>query len=237
MALQIPPRANEYYGLNPGTGRKLRESLISYDRGQNQGIQNPPAKVENRPALSNTEAKKPERTDSVRRTSNALRISAERLSKDPSLFEPETVRRENPDGKTVFSESYDTDRIYHAVREFTKDYNAALKSAEASPLKGVNEKASEMSYLTHKNADALGRAGIAVAKDGTLSVDEDRFRNADMEKAGALFTGAGSFGDTIAARAGMIDSQAAIEDAKARIYNADGSASYFASGNMFDLRF
>ncbi len=236
MAIMIPPRPNEYFGFGQQSGRNLRDALLLQSRQRQQ--EEAKKAAEKTAALPGplTEKSTSGALPNVRRTSDLLRTSADRLS-DPALFEPETSKKEGDDGKIRVSMSYDTDKIYSAVRDFAGNYNEALKSAENSPISNVREKADAMSYLTTKNANALNRVGIEVAKDGTLSVNEDRFRNADMAKVQSLFEGAGSYGETVSARAGMIDSQAAMEDAKMRIYTADGSASSFTSGSIFDDRF
>ena len=69
--------------------------------------------------------------------------------------------------------------------------------------------------LTDSKEKALDEIGITINTDNTLSIDKDTFMKADMEKVKGLFSGSGSYGYSVSAKASMIDYQAHNEVNKA----------------------
>ena len=115
--------------------------------------------------------------------------------------------------------SYDTDKIYKAVKRFADDYNSMLDTAGKSSTNRISRSVSSMKNETSYNEKPLKEIGITVdEKTGRLSVDETTFKSADTEKIKNLFNGTGSYAYSVATKAAMTESYAKSEAAKSNTY-------------------
>lgn len=131
--------------------------------------------------------------------------------------------------------SYDTDKIYKAVKRFADDYNSMLDTAGKSSTNRISRSVSSMKNETSYNEKPLKEIGITVdEKTGRLSVDETTFKSADTEKVKNLFNGTGSYAYSVATKAAMTESYAKSEAAKSNTYTKNGTYNYnYNSGNIF----
>lgn len=131
--------------------------------------------------------------------------------------------------------SYDTDKIYKAVKRFADDYNSMLDTAGKSSTNRISRSVSSMKNETSYNEKPLKEIGITVdEKTGKLSVDETTFKSADTEKIKNLFNGTGSYAYSVATKAAMTESYAKSEAAKSNTYTKNGMYNYnYNSGNIF----
>lgn len=131
--------------------------------------------------------------------------------------------------------SYDTDKIYKAVKSFADDYNSMLDTAGKSSTNRISRSVSSMKNETSYNEKPLKEIGITVdEKTGRLSVDETTFKGADTEKVKSLFNGIGSYAYSVATKAAMTESYAKSEAAKSNTYTKNGTYNYnYNSGNIF----
>lgn len=131
--------------------------------------------------------------------------------------------------------SYDTDKIYKAVKRFADDYNSMLDTAGRSSTNRISRSVSSMKNETSYNEKPLKEIGITVdEKTGRLSVDETTFKSADTEKIKNLFNGTGSYAYSVATKAAMTESYAKSEAAKSNTYTKNGTYNYnYNSGNIF----
>lgn len=131
--------------------------------------------------------------------------------------------------------SYDTDKIYKAVKRFADDYNSMLDTAGKSSTNRISQSVSSMKNETSYNEKPLKEIGITVdEKTGKLSVDETTFKSADTEKIKNLFNGTGSYAYSVATKAAMTESYAKSEAAKSNTYTKNGTYNYnYNSGNIF----
>ena len=119
--------------------------------------------------------------------------------------------------------SYDTDKIYKAVKRFADDYNSMLDTAGKSSTNRISRSVSSMKNETSYNEKPLKEIGITVdEKTGRLSVDETTFKSADTEKIKNLFNGTGSYAYSVATKAAMTESYAKSEAAKSNTYTKNG---------------
>lgn len=149
-----------------------------------------------------------------------------------SLFKTTTSTDE--EGNTI--KSYDTDKIYTAVKDFAAQYNALLDTAKDSNVKQITNAASSMVSYTKQNEKLLSDMGIAIDKEtNAMKVDEETFKKADMGAVKSLFNGTGSYAYQVSVKASMIDYYAQNEASKANTYNRSGGYSYnYSSGNIWD---
>ena len=131
--------------------------------------------------------------------------------------------------------SYDTDKIYKAVKRFADDYNSMLDTAGKSSTNRISRSVSSMKNETSYNEKPLKEIGITVDENtGRLSVDETTFKSADTEKIKNLFNGTGSYAYSVATKAAMTESYAKSEAAKSNTYTKNGTYNYnYNSGNIF----
>lgn len=131
--------------------------------------------------------------------------------------------------------SYDTDKIYKAVKRFADDYNSMLDTAGKSSTNRISRSVSSMKNETSYNEKPLKEIGITVdEKTGRLSVGETTFKSADTEKIKNLFNGTGSYAYSVATKAAMTESYAKSEAAKSNTYTKNGTYNYnYNSGNIF----
>lgn len=131
--------------------------------------------------------------------------------------------------------SYDTDKIYKAVKRFADDYNSMLDTAGKSSTNRISRSVSSMKNETSYNEKPLKEIGITVdEKTGKLSVDETTFKSADTEKIKNLFNGTGSYAYSVATKAAITESYAKSEAAKSNTYTKNGTYNYnYNSGNIF----
>ena len=122
-----------------------------------------------------------------------------------------------------------TDEAYKAVTDFVKNYNSLVSSTGDSTSRYILNTASTMVRYTKANSDLLKQIGISIGSDNKLTVDEGKFKSADMAVARSVFTGAGSYGQTISAKASTIYGNAVSqlsELATKNSYTSDGLYSY-----------
>lgn len=145
-----------------------------------------------------------------------------------------TTRQTDEDGN--LTETYDTDKIYQAVKSFADQYNSLIDSASESKVSRISTAASSMVNYTEQNARLLSSVGITIDADtNQLKLDEDTFKQSDMTVAKTLFNGTGSYAYQISVKASLIDYYAQNEASKANTYNSTGSYSNnYSSGSLWD---
>lgn len=148
-----------------------------------------------------------------------------------SLFKQVTTTDKNGNKTT----GYDTNAIYKAVSSYVTQYNDLMKSASESSVVSIKASVASISDYSRNNAELLSSVGISVNEDKSLTIDEEKFKAADMSTVKSLFQGSGSYGYKVSYKASQIESQARYEASKANTYNSVGAYSYnYSSGNMWN---
>ena len=80
-----------------------------------------------------------------------------------------------------------------------------------------------MTRLTQTHANTLAELGITIGEDNKLKLDEDIAKDAPKSAYKALFSGTGSFGDILDARASEIVNKANYENNKLSSYTVKGT--------------
>lgn len=159
----------------------------------------------------------------VKNDSKQLSETAALLRKD-SLWKKETIKDENG----VSSQKYDTDKIYKAAKQFVDDYNSVIESAGESQDNKVLKSAANIVEATKLNEKSLNNIGITINKDNTLKIDEEKFKDASMVSAKNLFSGTGSFGQTI-----QMDSTRIYSSAVSQLANLESGTMYSYTGSYY----
>ncbi len=103
-----------------------------------------------------------------------------------------------------------TDELYNSVGNLVDGYNDIVSQAKNSTTTIIGTRATAMKNDAAGNKDALSEIGITYnSKNGTLSIDEKKFKAADKNKVKNLLGRDGSFGQRIRSDSTLIQSMAA----------------------------
>ncbi len=130
--------------------------------------------------------------------------------------------------KSVFAKKdgeYDTEAIYQSVSNFVDNYNSAISSTKDSTSSSVASAVSSMQRTTSVMSNSLSKLGITTGTDGKLSINEETFKKADMDKAKTLFNGSSSYAANISSTASRLSGTASNS-----LYSSGAASTYSASG-------
>lgn len=218
---------SEYASIRSGSYGKLMRSYFSMDSTKGTSKSDDSTKNTIEDLVTTTSTSK----DSTK-TLAAIESDAKELTDSAKAL---YTRSNNKVFTKDSGGSYDTDKIYKAVKRFADDYNSMLDTAGKSSTNRISRSVSSMKNETSYNEKPLKEIGITVdEKTGRLSVDETTFKSADTEKIKNLFNGTGSYAYSVATKAAMTESYAKSEAAKSNTYTKNGTYNYnYNSGNIF----
>ncbi len=130
----------------------------------------------------------------------------------------------------------DKDLLLSTVKSFVKSYNSMVKAAEGDDIKEASI-SGRLSYLTVMNggySEKMSIAGISTSEDGTLELNEDKLKTADVKDIKDLFAEKSSYGYSVSVSASMIRSNADYAAARASLYNGAGTGVSGSYGYLFD---
>ncbi|MEG1848763.1 MAG: hypothetical protein RRX92_09165 [Lachnospiraceae bacterium] len=160
----------------------------------------------------------------VEKKSDALKDSADILIAKgaDSLFQQTNITTTEEDGTQTTVKDYDRDSLYHNVKNFIEDYNALIDSASDSSNTSVLRQTLSLTSYTGAYANALGNTGITIGKNNHLSIDEESFKESDMNTIKAVFNDTNSYAYTVSAKSSQINYYAGNEDNKIDTYSPNG---------------
>lgn len=176
----------------------------------------------------------------VQTATDALKESADTLLENgsKSVFAQKDITSKDENGVETTTKGYDVEGIYKAVNDFVTNYNSVINAANDSKNESVINKASSLASATYANSKMLGKIGITMNEDSTLSIDKDTFTKADMSTVKTLFNGNGSYGYRASAQASLINFSADREATRNSTYTMSGTLNNaYASGNLFNSFF
>lgn len=139
--------------------------------------------------------------------------------------------------KSVWAED-DMEKVYSAVNDLVKDYNSVLDTMDKTNSTSILSRAKSMVNNTAVNEKLLGKIGITINEDNSLSIDKKAFLEADKTTVKNLLSGNGSFAYRLSASASMMNYAAEKEADKAATYTGTGAyGNTFSSGSVFDSLF
>lgn len=221
---------SEYYNIRSGVYKKALTAYYSKMDKEEVSTKATGRRTSSSTSVSSDSAKTLKK---IKSSADDLKNSAGELvtSGRKTVFNKTDVKKE--DGTTA--KEYDTDKIYEKVSEFVKDYNNMLDNAEDASSSNINSKVSNIKKYTDSNKNLLGKAGITVNKDGSMSLDKDEFKKADMATVKSIFNGTGSYGYYIQSKASMLSYYAEAEASKSSTYTSSGGYSYnYNTGDIFN---
>ncbi len=133
-------------------------------------------------------------------------------------------------------EKYDAEAAYKAVGNFVTQYNDTVDALSKVSSTAVKNAGNHMQNMTNIMSKGLSKVGIAVGTDGKLTVDEQKFKAADMSKVKALFDGSSSYAGVVSSAAGRIASQAGnqISQLGGGLYGSNGYYNSYYSGSLYN---
>ncbi len=160
-----------------------------------------------------------------------LKKAAEQLAQNLDAF-----TKEGED--SIFAKakaSGDSQEIHKSLEGLVKSYNSTLKALNttASPVDAYYRQM--LQDAAKENSGALAEIGIAVAKDGTISIDKEKLEAASIDSLEKALGASGGFSAKVSFLAGRIfgNAQANAESSSSQ-YNASGHA-YSAYSNLYDI--
>lgn len=80
--------------------------------------------------------------------------------------------------------------VYKALNTFVKDYNDLIKNTAKSTNSNVVNQANYLMGIVSSNRSAFSKLGVTINSDNTLTLDEKKFKGADMSGVKNLYSGA-----------------------------------------------
>lgn len=218
----------DYTSIKNGSYGKLMKAYYGKSNSHVEDVVQKPTGASKDDAKTNAE---------LRSSAEALKNSVDELMQtgSKSVFEKKEMEVKAEDGTVQTVTDYDKDAIYKAVSKFTDSYNQMIKSAGNSENKSVLSMGTSMVTSTIANQKMLGKIGITIGEDNTLSIDKDAFKKADMKTVESMFGKRGSYAYGIQTKASYIDMYAKNDAAKASgLYGKNASYNSSALGNGFN---
>ncbi|MBO6147815.1 MAG: flagellar filament capping protein FliD [Lachnospiraceae bacterium] len=120
-----------------------------------------------------------------------------------SLYEKGSYTVTSASGEKSESE-YNYDAIYDKLSSFVDNYNSLINSSASENAGSTHHLALNLASSTARNSNLLAKVGISSDTEGKLSIDRDKLNSADVSTVKTLFSGSGSYGDSVSSRASMM---------------------------------
>lgn len=156
----------------------------------------------------------------IKGEAKSLSEAATALYSDSSLFEKKEIKKTDENGNETKTVDYDRDAIKKKVSAFVDSYNAMVKSADKTEDTSVLRRTLNSVSRTKNNAKMLEKVGITVGKDNTLSIDEDKFKDASISDLKSLFSGRGSYAYGIATNASVVSNYTTTKLSDSKLYTS-----------------
>lgn len=99
--------------------------------------------------------------------------------------------------------------LLDTAKEFVNQYNNTLNTTKNMNSYSILQTAVWGTERMNISEGLLNKVGITIGETNTLSIDEDKFKEASMSDLKALFSGSGSLADYIAGKASTMFNQSA----------------------------
>lgn len=126
---------------------------------------------------------------------SSLKSSATKLSEAASKLQ--TVDYQKATGKDILEDA----------KNFVTSYNSTLNNTKNMNSYSILQTAVWMTDQMNVGEGLLNKVGITINADNTLSLDEDKFKEAASSDLKAIFSGSGSFASRIASKASSLATQ------------------------------
>lgn len=228
----------DYASIKNGSYGKLMKAYYAKDSSSEVSSI---AENKNKKTASTSTAKDSAKTlAGIESAADDLKESADALitTGSKSVFKKVDVESTDEYGLSKTTKEYDTNAIYKSVSSFVNDYNKLIKQTGSSETTSVQNRTNTLNGITSANKNLLSKVGITINSDNTLSIDEEKFKAADMTTVKSLFNGNSSYGYRVSAQASLIDYAASTEASRANTYTFSGSyGNTYSTGSILDYGF
>ena len=201
---------SDYSCIKSGSYYKLMKAYFKENEVESVGDKN---------GLS-TSKDSDETLSEIKSSSNLLAKNATELYKDSSIYE-------------------DEDKLLDRIKSLVSDYNKVLETVGKAETDSIARAGANLINYTNTNSSILEKVGIKInEKDYSLSIEEERFKNANKSSLESLFKGTGSFAYGLGVKASMIESYAQREAGKSNTYGSNGNyTDNYSTGNILNSFF
>ncbi|MCR4610832.1 MAG: hypothetical protein K5644_02925 [Lachnospiraceae bacterium] len=217
---------SDLYSIRNGSYGKLMKAYYSQNSTSTSGTSDTDTE-DTTDAVSSYTSSQATIANNVKSAANSLSSAANALI-DSDLYSK--VATTDADGNET--EAVDVDSVYDAVSDFVSAYNKTLTAGAKSSSSTVQSSISSMTSYTKVNSNALAELGITIGSDNKLSIDEETFKNADMDDVQELFGQKGSYSYQISALATSVSSAASFSNITG--YTSAGTYSSASLSSFFD---
>lgn len=212
----------EYSSVTRGSYKKLAKAYYAkYGRKQAANESQTETKTD---TVAKTKLK--DQAGALQKAANVLTVTGKN-----SVFRKIDVKDEK---SGITSKQYDTDKIYKAVNGLVDSYNDLIKKSADSDSNAVLRQSIRMVNSSETNAKLLSKVGIKINSDNTMSLDEETFKQADMNLVKSLFNGNGSFGSGIETAASNIYLSINNSLGNNATYTAGGTYGNYQTGSLLN---
>ncbi len=212
----------DYYSIKNGSYKKLLRAYYAKENSSESTSKTSSVSSDDKKQLSLTKSN----SESLAKSAATL------LDKSSKSVFNKVSKTDAETGKTT--SEYDVDKIYSAVKSFVDNYNKTIDSAEDVDTDSILKKTLWMVNETKVYENALSKVGIKIGDDNKLSIDETKFKKADMRDVKDLFNESASFGAKVFKKASDINSLSNTAINGNSLYNSSAKYSTLSSGQLFD---
>lgn len=183
-------------------------------------------------------------SDSVYGTSAAAnrlqKASYEKLEKSADSLKDCAFKLSDVSGESLFQkaeEKQDTAELTSEIEKMVEAYNQTLEQLKKSGGAMNEFYREELKNLAGSNAESLKAVGITQGKDGSLKVDSEALKQADLASLRQAVGNASDFTKKLEYVSGRVSANASANaDSLSSRYNADGTSFFGLPGmNHFDF--
>lgn len=128
--------------------------------------------------------------NTTQKANAAKKKSYEKLGDAADSLEEASKALTNEKEDNLFAkakESGSTEDVIKAIKALIEQYNETTKQLDSN-TSNINMYYSQMlKSLASKNGEELSKLGVSVGKDGSISVDEDKLKEAKLEELETMF--------------------------------------------------
>ncbi len=128
---------------------------------------------------------------------------------------------------TDYSKVESPEDMLEDVKSLVSSYNSTVNAAKNLNSYSILQTTLWMTGNVSKSSGILGKMGISINEDNTLSLDEDKFKNAQMSTIKSAFSGGVSFASRLSQKAASLSNQSANQ-----IAVNTGKKTYTSSGTI-----
>lgn len=147
---------------------------------------------------SNTDSIKESGTADTKVSLSNLKSSSQKLYKAANDLKTATYTEDTKSGD-----------LLDKVKTFVNQYNSTLNTTKNMNSYSILQTAVWGTQQMNVSEGLLNKVGITIGEDNTLSIDEDKFKEAKISDLKALFSGSGSLADRLAQKASTLYNQSA----------------------------